>query len=533
MKLLNSTGIMACLLLSSLSLFGDEATKPGLIANYNDGSQQATGIVSLPELGLAANESPHPAIKPAFDVSYRGLMTIERPDTYTFDYPGSIQINGKVVDKPIELQPGQHELILELKRPKGAVSSGLLWESGHFIKEPVPPTVLSHRSKVTLTPSKGPHPSPAHRIHQTMETMKCAECHDANFLATMHHKFAPDALMPHIRHTNPMKWYGAMTGPKLKESDALKQLVADLRKLPGPTRKHTPSKAQAKGLKMVGTRGGLACIACHDLLDHRTAAESKGPNLAYLDDRVSYDWFVRWMSDPQRHKPGVPMPAFFAAQSPAERKANIDALWDYILKADKMPLPEELRTKPNQFVLKPTNQPMVHRVYLRLPDGRELMRAICVGLPKGISYCFDAETCSLVYVWEGGYLDMTAHWKNKSLHPVGMIGKSVMLLAADEGIRTGNQPPKFRGYELINGLPRFEFSFGDTLVQLTIDSTASGEIQQSLIIAKSSMPVRYTGPAPDSQVSAEASAGKWKGRHLELTGKETNPLIIKLRSKEP
>ena len=172
------TSISASLLLSSLPLLGDEAAnemKPGLVARYDDGTKQASDIVALPELGLAADESPHPAIKPAFDAAYRGILTIQRPDTYTFNYPGSIQINGKVVNKPIELQPGEHELSLEIKRPKGPMSAGLFWESGHFIKEPIPPTVLSHRGAVALTPAKGPHPSPPLRTRQTLETMKCAE----------------------------------------------------------------------------------------------------------------------------------------------------------------------------------------------------------------------------------------------------------------------------------------------------------------------------------------------------------------------
>jgi hypothetical protein len=212
---------------------------------------------------------------------------------------------------------------------------------------------------------------------------------------------------------------------------------------------------------MSGTQQGLACIACHDIKHHKTEAESKGPNLALMTERVTYDWFVRWMENPQRHKPGVPMPAFFAGQEPAVRQQNIDALWDYLAQGEKMELPEELHVDPNQFVLKPSTHPIHTRTYIRLPDGRELLRAICVGLPNGISYCFDAETCQLAYVWTGGFLDMAPHWQNQSGMPTPPLGAPFHLAAKDEGILIDGKAPAFLGYEIVDGIPRFEFAVGD------------------------------------------------------------------------
>ena len=50
---------------------------PGLIATYaslpaSDKAQNISQVVALPEFGLAADESPHPAIKPAFSAEFRG-----------------------------------------------------------------------------------------------------------------------------------------------------------------------------------------------------------------------------------------------------------------------------------------------------------------------------------------------------------------------------------------------------------------------------------------------------------------------------
>ncbi|MFT6792750.1 MAG: hypothetical protein ACJAR1_000735 [Rubritalea sp.] len=500
---------------------------PGLVATFRDDSQTVSRIVQLPELGLAASESPHPAIKPVFTAEYEGKLLIKQPGTYKFDFKGTVSINGKIETGAVAMVGGYHQLHLSYKRPQGLVAEGFSWESEYFIKEPVPPMALWHdKGQATDKNPAGNHPSPPLRIERAMTQMKCVSCHDTNFLGTMHHKFAPDALMIHIRHANTMKWYGAMTGPLFKKDDTLVQLVKDLQKLPRPERRHKPTKGEAKGLQMIGTKTGLACIACHDIKHHKTAAESKGPNLAYMTRRVSYDWFVRWMNNPQRLKPGVPMPAFFAAQKPAERDANIDALWDYLLQKEKMPLPKELRVDPNQFILQPKDRPLVNRVYIRLPDKRELLRAICVGLPSGVSYCFDAETCQLVYVWTEGYLDMAPHWKNQSGFPTPPVGKKFYLPKLSEGLRIGSQKPAYRGYQLVDGVPQFEFTYGKTSVKMRIDATTEGELRQTYQIAGRTDPIRFVGPPAGAPVSTKASTGKWTKNILTITNKEDVSLVL-------
>jgi hypothetical protein len=503
----------------------DVERAPGLTATFTNlpesdfPSRQASYAVMLPELGLAADESPHPMIHPSFSVNYEGFLMVELPGRYQFESPFEISLDGKLVTDEVQLDAGSHALRLAYDRAKGAVSAGFSWQSEHFIKEPVPPTALWHEQTLVIDGNLiGPHSSPPNRIKETMKSMKCASCHDAGFLATMHHKFAPDAILTHMRHANPMKWYGAMTGPLFEESEELTQLADDLRKLPRPERQRGKLAADTgEGLKMIGTQGGFACIACHDIKHHRTAAESKGPNLSFITQRVSYDWFVRWMSNPQRMKPGVPMPAFFMAQSPEQQKQSIDALWDYLAQGDEMELPAELIVNPQQFVLKPTTKPMVHRVYVRLSNGRELLRTICVGLPNGMSYCFDAETCRLAYIWTGGYLDMTPHWKNQSLHPIPMLGDAFYLPSEQEGLQIGDHAAVFRGYELVGGVPRFEFSFGDTAVRLMIDASSPDELRQTFTIGEGAGPVQFVGPSADADVSMTASSGKWAGNRLTLT----------------
>jgi hypothetical protein len=197
-----------------------------------------------------------------------------------------------------------------------------------------------------------------------------------------------------------------------------------------------------------------------------------------------------------------------------------------------MELPEELRTAPRQFVLEPGSSPMVHRVYFRLPDGRELLRAICVGLPNGMSYCFDADTCRLAYVWSGGYLDMEPHWKSQSLRPVPAVGEAWYLPSAEEGLRVGDQVPVFRGYEIVEGIPRFEFAYGQILFRLRIDAPSPREVRQTFQIPSQADAVGFVGPA-GGPVRAKASTGEWTGNRLSIPGNGDVNLILKLERSAP
>ncbi|MFN4944367.1 MAG: DUF6797 domain-containing protein [Akkermansiaceae bacterium] len=495
-----------------------ESLSPGLVATYQDDTRSISEIVALPELGLAAEESPHPGVKPIFNFSYKGFLKITQAGSYQFETQGALSIDGQPVASEIKLEAGNHAILLTHKRPPGDSRFGLSWQSEHFVKEPVPPIALWHKPLPPFPQNAdGRFPSPSHRIRTALATLKCASCHDANFLETMHHKFAPNSLLTLMRHANTPKWYGSLTGPLLEENATLTQLAADLKKLPSSQRVRAAAAAEPNSAKnMVGTQKGLACIACHDLKHHKTEAESKGPNLALITERVSYDWFVRWMENPGRMKPGVPMPAFFAGQEPALRQKNIDALWDYFALGQQMELPDELHVNPNQFILKASNRPIYTRTYIRLPDGRELLRAICVGLPNGVSFCFDSETCQLAYVWTGGFLDMAPHWQNQSGMPTPVIGTPFFLQSSKEGLRIGDHKPVFTGYEIVGGIPRFEFTIGEAKVSLHIDAPSPDSIRQTFSISKLDKPIIFIAPKLESPLAMKASQGTWAENRLTI-----------------
>jgi cbb3-type cytochrome oxidase cytochrome c subunit len=85
----------------------------------------------------------------------------------------------------------------------------------------------------------------------------------------------------------------------------------------------------------------FGCVSCHDLAGIASTG-TRGPDLAGMTQRVRYDWYRRWLEQPQRIQPGTRMPAvFMAGRSPLDRVLNgdgdaqADALWAYLLGASR------------------------------------------------------------------------------------------------------------------------------------------------------------------------------------------------------
>ena len=105
----------------------------------------------------------------------------------------------------------------------------------------------------------------------------------------------------------------------------------------------------AIGQKLTGTDGGLSCLSCHGIakIMPTQVFEAPGINLAYSADRLQPAYFHRWLRNPIRVDSASKMPVFFddEGKSPlgdileGSADKQIDALWNYIRKGDKMPPP--------------------------------------------------------------------------------------------------------------------------------------------------------------------------------------------------
>jgi mono/diheme cytochrome c family protein len=206
----------------------------------------------------------------------------------------------------------------------------------------------------------------------------------------------------------------------------------------------TAAKLEA-GKQLIGKRG-FGCISCHDLAGVPNSG-TRGPDLALTTERVRYDWYLRWLEQPQRMQPGTRMPAVFAGGKSlldhilagnAERQA--DATWAYLSLGAGMPLPEGLEP-PKGLILSVKDKPFLLRTFM--PDAGA--RAIAVGYPNGVSVSFDAATCRLAYGWSGNFLDASPVWNDRGGNPAKVLGQRFWNAPAGcpWSVNYSNEPPNF------------------------------------------------------------------------------------------
>jgi mono/diheme cytochrome c family protein len=178
----------------------------------------------------------------------------------------------------------------------------------------------------------------------------------------------------------------------------------------------------AAGRLLVGKKA-LGCISCHDIAGIPNTG-TRGPDLASMDQRVRYDWYRRWLEQPQRMQPGTRMPSEFPDGKSVQPNvlggnadAQAEAIWAYLSLGPNLPLPEGLEP-PKGLTLAVTDRPILLRTFM--PDAGP--RALAVGYPGGLSLAFDAATCRLAYAWSGNFLDASPVWNDRGGNPAHLLG---------------------------------------------------------------------------------------------------------------
>ncbi len=111
---------------------------------------------------------------------------------------------------------------------------------------------------------------------------------------------------------------------------------------------------------------------------------------------------------------------------------------------------------------------------------RGIPGAIGVNFGAGLSYCWDATECRLLFAWQGGFLDMLNYWgdpesgRRKSNGYIPDLVGSLIYLAQgshplavfDDFVETN--APVFKGYRLIDNVPEFEYIQGKAHVRVRI-----------------------------------------------------------------
>jgi mono/diheme cytochrome c family protein len=201
------------------------------------------------------------------------------------------------------------------------------------------------------------------------------------------------------------------------------------------------------GRHLVG-KGAFGCISCHDIAGIPNTG-TRGPDLALMDQRVRYDWYLGWLEQPQRIQPGTRMPSVFMDGKSlvdsvlgGKADAQAEAMWGYLSLGASLPLPEGLEPRKG-LVVPVQKRPVLLRTFM--PDAGP--RALAVGFPGGVSVAFDAHACRLAYAWSGEFLDASPVWADRGGSPARVLGARFWNAPAGCPVATTSSagPPDFDG----------------------------------------------------------------------------------------
>lgn len=381
-------------------------------------------------------------------------------------------------------------------------------------------------------------------VHLTLAGMNCYACHrrgphggpeagrDAMFLTTMAEMgwegrlpppldgvgdklqssylskvFAEGANERSYMHTR-MPGFGAGHLEALRESLAKLDQQQAAGDQPGQT--EIAAGDVLDGRKLVGA-GGLSCIKCHSYNN------IKGGGIGAIDllampNRIRPDWFVRYLQDPTKYRPGTRMPNSFPEGRSSYTKLydgdphkQIEAMWSYLAAGDSEKEPSGLRA--GAIILAASDRPLFYRNFFEGVSGR----GIAVGFPDEVNLIWDAERMGLNTVWKNEFIDAARHWTGRGqgrTTPAGdqvnqletwtpmVAGDSIdMTWPGESGRELGY---RFRGYRLDEaGNPTFAYTVGQVRVEDSIKPVGNAGFARTLSLA----------PAADAQTAASEKLG--------------------------
>jgi mono/diheme cytochrome c family protein len=116
-----------------------------------------------------------------------------------------------------------------------------------------------------------------------------------------------------------------------------------------PLEKPDADLAEA-GKKLIARQGGFSCVQCHGVGEMKAFAPFEAPaiNFVHVADRLTREYYDRWVYNPQRVMPGTRMPNFADGEGKTalkdilggDAKRQFDAIWNYLLMGKEMESPE-------------------------------------------------------------------------------------------------------------------------------------------------------------------------------------------------
>jgi azurin len=160
--------------------------------------------------------------------------------------------------------------------------------------------------------------------------------------------------------------------------------------------------------------------------------------------------------------------------------------------------------------------------------------AIAVALPGDQNYVWDAGAVRLRYAWTGGFVDRTESLEGQSAEemqlPATLLGEVYYRAGSTYPIRIGglegDPAVRFRGYRLVAGIPEFRYEVDGVEVREVITPAPGGKgLVRAFSIGETTQPV-YFVREPRTGADFRASAGRWEGDVLRLTGPQARRFSI-------
>lgn len=232
------------------------------------------------------------------------------------------------------------------------------------------------------------------------------------------------------------------------------------------------------------------------LVQEALALGDKGPEMQFVPDSPNVLWKTKVLAPGERQtleftSPEEPGVYPYVCTYPGHGLFMFGALY---VGDQQLPSLDEDPHVPPKFPEPKTASPFLIPV-----DGAKVVRefmpdcgpaAIAIGMPNGISACWDAGTCELRYVWSGGFIEIPYRKNDRAK----IIGKVFSREAPGSGLRIGDSETReadFLGYRLIDSFPEFRYRLNGIEVREKIHLNENGDLTQSFRIEETDLPIRY------------------------------------------
>jgi hypothetical protein len=125
---------------------------------------------------------------------------------------------------------------------------------------------------------------------------------------------------------------------------------------------------------------------------------------------LKWDWFRRYLLDPQSLRPGTRMPPFWPDGVATNKtvlggdtEKQISAIWAYLARKNFTDLPPGLIQGKQELVA--DTEAIIYRNFIEGAGSR----AIGVGFPEKANLAFDANDMRLALIWQGTFIDAAKH----------------------------------------------------------------------------------------------------------------------------